>query len=122
MAKVKTIKMKIPQGATYVHTFYYAQSYLSDGTPVDSIDLSSYTAELQFRADIENSTAFYTATDSTGEISCNNGSVVLTVEHADSTAWTDYSFVGSLEVTSPTGVRTRLIDIDAELSRETVRD
>ena len=124
MAKVKKIKMQIPQGTTYEHTFNYAESFdetTDPATPVNPIDLTGYSAELQFRVDIEDSTAFYTVTDVSGELVCGNGSVVLTIAHTDSTAWTDYEFVGALEITSPGGVRTRLVDIEAELSREAVR-
>jgi hypothetical protein len=120
MAKVKKIKMLIPQGTTYEHTFNYAQGYEADGTPINPIDLTGYAAELQFRVNIEDDTPFYTATDAT-EIVCGNGTAVLTIDHLDSTAWTDYEFVGALEVTSPGGKRTRLVDIEAELSREAVR-
>ena len=123
MAKVKKIKMQIPQGTTYEHTFNYAESFdesTDPPTPVNPIDLSLYTGELQFRVNVEDATPFYTATDA-AELSMNNGSVVLTIDHTISTAWADYEFVGALEVTSPGGVRTRLVDIEAELSREAVR-
>lgn len=120
MAKVKKIKINIPQGATYEHTFNYAESYLADGTPVNPIDLSLYSGELQFRVNIEDASPFYTATNA-DDLTMGNGNVVLKIPHATSTAWVDYDFVGSLEVTSPGGDRVRLCDIEAELSRETVR-
>lgn len=120
MAKPAKIKMTIPQGTTYEHTFNYAQSYDADDNPVNPIDVTGYTAELQFRVDIEDELPFYTATDA-AEIVCGNGTVVLTIDHVVSTAWTDYEFVGALEITSPGDVRTRLVDIEAELSREAVR-
>jgi len=120
MAKVKKIKITIPQGTTYEHTFNYAQSYDADDNPVNPIDLTGYEAELQFRVGIEDTLPFYTATEA-AELVCGNGTVILTIDHAESTTWTDFDFVGALEVTSPGGVRTRLVDIEAELSREAVR-
>ena len=122
MATVKKIKMIIPQGTTYEHTFgYYADYDAATDTYSNPIDLSGYEAELQFRVDIEDTAAFYTVTDVTGEIVCGVGTVVVTIPHADSTLWTDYSFVGAIEITSPTDVRTRIVDLEVELSRETVR-
>jgi len=122
MALVKKIKMLIPQGTTYEHTFnYYADYDPVTDTYSNPIDLTGYSAELQFRVDIDDVTPFYTITDVSGEIVCGVGTVVVTIPYADSTAWTDYSFVGAIEITSPTDVRTRIVDLDVELSKEAVR-
>ena len=120
MAKPRKIKITIPQGTTYEHTFNYAQSYDADDNPVNPIDLTGYAGELQFRVKVEDAAPFYTATE-LDDLTMGNGSVVLSIPHATSTAWTDYKFVGALEVTDPGGIRTRLCDIEAELSREVVR-
>lgn len=116
MAKVKEIKMYIPQGTTYEHTFNYAQS---DGTP---IDLTGYKARMQFRQNVDDADPpVYDVDDVSGELVCGNGTVTLTIPDADSAAFDFESVRFDLEIESPGGVVTRLVKGDSILDPEVTR-
>lgn len=116
MAKVKEIKMYVPQGTTYEHTFNYQQS---DGTP---IDLTGYAARMQFRQTVDAADPpIYSVTDVSGELICGNGTVVLTISETDTAAFTFNKCVFDLEVESPGGVVTRLVKGTVYLDPEVTR-
>lgn len=121
MAKIREIKMYIPQGTTYEHTFYYAKSYLSDGTPVDPINITGYAARMQWRPTVESDVLIYDVTDVSGELVCGDGTVVLTIPDDISAAFTFDECVGDLEIESPAGKTIRLVKLKNFLDLEVTR-
>lgn len=118
MAKIKEIKLYIPQGTTYEHTFNYAASYEEDGTPIGPIDISTYTARMQFRDTVDAADPpIYDATS----LVCGNGTVILTITDTETAAFTFEKCKFDLEIESPGGVVTRLVKGTVYLDEEVTR-
>lgn len=115
MAKTKEIKMLIPQGTTYIHTFNYTKS---DGS---LIDLTGYTARLQIRQNVTATTTLYNVTNSSGELVLGNGMVVLTMAEVDTAAFNFKNAVFDLEIISPANIVTRLVQGKVEVDPEVTR-
>ena len=118
MATVPKVNLKIPQGTTYTHDFNYVEV---DG--VTPVILTDYTARLQFRVTKESSVFFHEATTlNTGLIiAAPSGKVTLVIDDADSTAFTDYSGFYDLEIESPGGTVTRIVEGKVTINKEVTR-
>lgn len=115
MAVTTKIKMLVPQGTTYEHTFNY------ETAAGVAIDLTGYSARMQFRSTVNSSTTLYDVTDVSGELVCGNGTVVLTIPDTASEAFSFTKCVFDIEVESPGGVTTRIVKgtvvVDPEVTR-----
>ncbi|MDK2957814.1 MAG: hypothetical protein PWQ57_3312 [Desulfovibrionales bacterium] len=114
---VKKVKLTIPQGSTYVHTFSYVDS---DG---DAVSLLNFTARMQFRESAAAEAALYEGTTENGHIVINGpaGSVQLKISAATTAAWTFTYAVYDLEIVSPLGVVTRLVQGSVKVTPEVTR-
>ena len=109
----------IDQGATLQQTF----KWTSDAGV--GIDLTGYTAQMQVRSDYADNggTIYLTLSSAAGTIVITpaSGQIDLVVPPATTQGLTFTSGVYDLEVTSPTGVVTRLVRGTATLSKEVTR-
>ena len=118
MATVPKVNLKIPQGTTYTHDFNYVEV---DGTT--PVDLTGYTARMQFRATKESSVFFHEATTANTGLVLDVliGKVTLIINDADSTAFTDYSGFYDLEIESAGGAVTRIVEGKVTINKEVTR-
>jgi hypothetical protein len=105
----------IEQGSDWVWSLQYVD-------PVT--DLTTYSAALQAKANESDSSSIFTlssATPTSGIILFADGTMDFHLTAARTTALTTESMVYDLEVTSPSGIITRLIDGNITLSQEVTR-
>ena len=112
-----TYDFYIEQGATYQLVVTWKQP---DGTPVD---LTGYSARMQFRKTKTSTTVLFSGTTANGVISLGGaaGTVSITIP---ATSTDDFTFgcgVYDLELESAGGIVTRLIEGDVEVSKEVTR-
>ena len=90
------------------------------GTPVD---VTGYTADMQIRQTIASSTILYEASTANGAIvmGTTDGTITLTIPATDTANFTWNRGVYDLNMTSPTGVVTRLLQGYAIVSPEVTR-
>ena len=118
MAKVKTVRLDIPQGATYIHTFTHTEQ--DEVTP---IDLTGFTARLQMRSTVKSSTVLHEATTSNGGIAITpaSGVVDLRISATDTAGFAFTRAVYDLEIEAPDGTVTRIVKgsivVDPEVTR-----
>jgi hypothetical protein len=107
----------IEQGATFVKTITWNDSA---GTPVD---LTGYTARMQFRSSVNSSTILFSATTENSRITLGGalGTIDITFSATDTTAFAFVSAVYDLELQSGTGFVTRLLEGGVEVSKEVTR-
>lgn len=107
----------IEQGATYNQPLVWKDS---SGT---AVNVTGYTARMQIRKTVDASTIILTLTTENGRITVggSNGLITLLVSAADTAALTTFCGVYDLEVISPTGVVTRLLEGQVEISKEVTR-
>ena len=86
-----------------------------------AIDLSSHTARMQVRADMESSTTLLNLTSGDGDITLNSSGVIQITVSATATAALTQGGVYDLEIVSSAGVVDRVIQGDFELSKEVTR-
>lgn len=116
MAKTRSITMYIPQGSTYLHTFYYQNS---DSTPVD---LTGFIGRMHVRESIDATTTLYDSTV-TGDITIDGpaGEVILEIAAAETATWTFTTAYFDLEIEDVSGKVTRLVQgkikVDPEVTR-----
>ena len=112
-----TYDLYIEQGATWLKTITWNDS---DGVP---IDLTGYTARMQFRSSVTSSTILATATTENGKITLGGalGTIVITFSATDTTAFEFVSAVYDLELVSSSGFVTRLLEGGVEVSKEVTR-
>jgi hypothetical protein len=107
----------IDQGADYYLNITY-----KDSTGA-AINLTNYTAAMQFRLSVSNSTAAISLTQASGiTITGATGNLAIRVTAAQTAALIDsekYNY--DLEITSPSGVVTRLIQGVASVSSQVTR-
>lgn len=107
----------IEQGATYNQPLVWKDS---SGT---AVNVTGYTARMQIRKTIDATTIILTLTTENGRITVGgaNGLITLLVSAADTAALTTFCGVYDLEVISPAGVVTRLLEGQVEVSKEVTR-
>lgn len=107
----------IEQGATYNQPLVWKDS---SGT---AVNVTGYTARMQIRKTIDATTTILTLTTENGRITVGgaNGLITLLVSAADTAALTTFCGVYDLEVISPAGVVTRLLEGQVEVSKEVTR-
>ncbi len=107
----------IEQGATLRQTFTWRGS---DMTPVD---LTDYTARMQIRRRKTDSVVIHEATTENGGLTMGGteGTVLLTINDADTTAFDFVRGVYDIEVIDSDGIVTRLVEGNVELSKEVTR-
>lgn len=107
----------IEQGATYNQPLVWKDS---SGT---AVNVTGYTARMQIRKTVDATTIILTLTTENGRITVGgaNGLITLLVSAADTAALTSFCGVYDLEVISPTGVVTRLLEGQVEISKEVTR-
>lgn len=107
----------INQGADWFFNVTYDQP---DGTPVN---LTGYTAAMQLRSYPNSPTAVLTLTTTSGiTISGSTGTLALHATNEQTSAIDEGNYYYDLEITAPsTGVITRLIQGQAEVSAEVTR-
>ncbi len=106
----------VEQGATFIRVFTWNNP---NGTPVD---LTGYTARMQIRQSVVSPTYYYQAL-SGGDIVLGGsaGTITLTIPAPTSAAWTFIKGVYDLELQSPSGIVTRLVQGNVTVSREVTR-
>jgi hypothetical protein len=108
--------IQIDQGATYTLALSYKDSA---GVP---INLTNYTAAMQFRKTVESATASLSLTSSSGiVITGATGLLNITITATQSRDLDPDIYVYDLEITSSAGVVTRLIEGSAVVSAEVTR-
>jgi hypothetical protein len=107
----------IEQGATYNQPLVWKDS---SGT---AVNVTGYTARMQIRKTVDATTIILTLTTENGRITVggSNGLITLLVSAADTAALTTFCGVYDLEVISPAGVVTRLLEGQVEVSKEVTR-
>lgn len=107
----------VEQGATYISNLVWKDS---DNVP---IDLTGYTARMQFRRTKSATTALLSATTENGYITLGGaaGTIDISIPDDITAALTVTRAVYDLELISSTGVVTRLIEGDVEISKEVTR-
>lgn len=105
------------QGATYNQPLVWKDS---SGT---AVNVTGYTARMQIRRTLDATTVILTLTTENGRITVggSNGLITLLVSAADTAALTTFCGVYDLEVISPAGVVTRLLEGQVEISKEVTR-
>lgn len=110
------LDLVIEQGATFTRTFVWK----SDGVPVV---LSGYSAQLQVRKTAADEEVLFEASTALGglTINANAGEITLTISATDTAAF-DWRFgKWDLELTSPGGIVTRLIEGEVSVSQEVTK-
>lgn len=109
--------MTIEQGTTVSIDFQYQTSA---GVP---ITLTNYTARMQARPTVSSAVTVMDCTTANGQlvVTANTGTVTLSLTATQSAALDFQTAVYDLEIVSPTGVVTRLVEGTVTLSREVTR-
>jgi hypothetical protein len=108
------LNLLIEQGST----FLYSLSLRDANGPMN---LTNFTARMQIRRTVGAPAVLLELTTANGRIAISGGTVALSVDAAD-TALLDFSkAVYDLEIESPNGDVTRLIQGDVVLSKEVTR-
>jgi hypothetical protein len=108
---------KMEQGATFSRTFVLTDDV---GTP---IDITSYIARMQIRSSIAASSTILDATSlgSYMTVGSTDGKITLTVPATVTSTYTTIDSVYDLEVQSPTGIVTRLLEGSVKLDLNVTR-
>ena len=107
----------IEQGTTFSKTLTWKDS---SGNP---INLTGYTARMQFRRSAASADALYTASSTGGQITMGGalGTVAIVLPATDTAAFDFGCAVYDLEVESAGGIVTRLLEGGVEVSLEVTR-
>lgn len=107
----------IEQGATFNQPLVW-----KDSAGV-AVNVTGYTARMQIRKTVSSSDVILALTTANGRITVggSNGLITLLVSATDTAALTTFCGVYDLEVISPTGVVTRLLEGQVEISKEVTR-
>ena len=118
MAATTKIKLTIPKGSTYQHRFTYL-----DPASQDPINLMGYTARTQFRPSVDSAQVLYEGTTENGHITVTGqeGEVTLKIPADITSAWTFNAAVFDLEIISPGGDVTRLVEGAVKVTPEVTR-
>lgn len=109
------VDLVIEQGATWI---YQLTLLTAAGA---AYDVSGYTVRMHIREDISDTTPLETLTTTDGEISIATNVVTLTLSATATAALVFVDGVYDIEMVSPAGVVTRLMQGRVSLSREVTR-
>jgi hypothetical protein len=112
-----TYNINIDQGATYTLAISYKDSNNA------AINLTNYTAAMQLRATYSSVDAVLSLSSPSNGIVITGatGLISITITDTQTAALSANSFVYDLEITSPSNVKTRLIQGSATISPEVTR-
>jgi len=118
-----TLNIVIEQGATFQKKLTWADdiTFPLAGNP---IDITGYTARMQLREEKDSpDPAILELTDANGRITIGgaNGEIDLFIDDADTETLTIESGFYDLEIESPAGIVTRLVEGTFQLSTEVTR-
>ena len=106
----------IEQGATFTRTFKYKDA---NGNPVDLyMDGDGYSARMEIKDKIGGSQLFFASTSNLKLSISNTNFITLTIDDGTTSQFNFSNAVYDLEIISPTGVVTRLLQGKIKLSRE----
>jgi hypothetical protein len=108
----------IPQGATYVHTFYYTKA--DEVTP---IPITGYTAQMQIRSSIDSSVVLYDSATG-GDFTITDdlaGEFTLEIPNATTEAWSFTEAVYDIELTTDGNKKIRYLKGNVEVDPEVTR-
>ena len=107
----------IEQGATFLKSITWKAS------AGDPVNLTGYTARMQFRSSVSSSTVLATATTEDGRITLGGAAGTIDIEFSDvdTAAFAFVSAVYDLELESASGFVTRLLEGGVEVSKEVTR-
>jgi hypothetical protein len=114
------LDLTIEQGATFRHTLFVKQG---EGANAPAADLTSYTARMQIRTEVNSTTVLIALTTENGRITITplTGRLDLLISATDTAALAFESGVHDLEIVSSGGEVTRLVQGKVKLSREVTR-
>lgn len=118
-----TLNIVIEQGATFQKKLTWADD-IDFPASGNAIDITGYTARMQLREEKDSpDPAILELTDGNGRITLGgaNGEIDLFIDDADTEALTIESGFYDLEVESPAGIVTRLVEGTFQLSTEVTR-
>lgn len=114
------LNLVIEQGATFTH-----QLQLRNGPDIYSPikDLTGYTARIQLRSDINSPDVILELTTANGRIEINplEGKILLKLNAAETAVLEFSKAVYDMEVSSPTGEVTRVVQGNFSLSKQVTR-
>jgi hypothetical protein len=100
------------------------QILLKSGDPPEYVNLSGWSARAVFKAKIKDQTAQLDLKSSENTILLNNptGAIVLIISEQASSSMTKYAGVWNLELTSPDGITSRLLQGNWTMSPDVSHD
>ena len=105
----------IEQGATFTRTFKYKDS---EGNPIDLVSGDGFNARMEIKDKIGGNTISFFSTNGTGLSITNTNFITLTIDATTTSTYRFTNAVYDLEIVSPTGVVTRLLQGKIKLSKE----
>ena len=112
-----TYNITCEQGSTFVQTL----TITDNATPPVARDLSTYTARLQVRPDIESSTKLLDLTSAGGDMTLNSSGIIVVTVSATNTAALTQGGVYDLEIEDAGGVVERVIEVTYTMDKEVTR-
>ena len=112
------LDITIEQGATFSQSFI-----IKAGSPPVPVDLTGYTARMQIRPDVKSQTIIASASTTDGKIIIEpiDGKLTITFEATETASFVGDSGRYDLEIESPSGFVTRLIQGKVKISPEVTR-
>ena len=108
----------IYQGASFDRTFTW-----QTGEPATNVNLTSYTGRMQVRSNTSAPTVVLEVTTSNGRMTLGGalGTIALAITASDTAALAPGQYVYDMEMVSPGGEVTRLLEGRATISAEVTR-
>ncbi|MFA6198797.1 MAG: hypothetical protein WC679_00070 [Bacteroidales bacterium] len=117
--KPATVNLTIYQGSTFIKEFQW-----KTGNPLVPVNITGYAIRMQIRENIKSQAVIIELSTTNGRISitdATNGFFVLNIAAVDTTTLDFKAGVYDLEMVSPLGIVTRLLDGSVSLSLEVTR-
>lgn len=96
--------------------------YLQGGTALSAVDITGYTARMQLRSHPSDSVAVLTLTNTSGiTIDGPTGTLAVRATAQQTAAISAGPYYYDLEITSPTGVKTRIVQGELNVNAEVTR-
>jgi hypothetical protein len=96
--------------------------YLQGGSALSAVNITGYTARMQLRSLPNDSVAVLTLTNTSGiTIDGPTGTLAVRATAAQTAAISAGPYYYDLEITSPTGVRTRIVQGELNVNAEVTR-
>ncbi len=112
-----TYNITCEQGSTFVQTL----TITDNATPPVARNLSTYTARMQVRPDVESTTKLLDLTSAGGDMTLNSSGVIVVTVNATNTAALAQGGVYDLEIESASGVVERVVEGTFTLNKEVTR-